>query len=223
VTLRFNRCALRTTDVEAARAFYRAIGVAPSDEIFVLPKRARDRGAKPHFLGFLDARPAGGVDAVRGRFLERGAEPLGEIVMGTAILRGPGGAVVGLTEQDHPPADGVVLHQLNARDAEAAAAAYAEVCGWSIGELEDFGPLGQHRRFSYEPSTPPIGLVSDVAGRPGVHTHWLFHCRVASVDATAARVRAHGGVVIGPFDLPDGGKVAACDDPQGAAFGLIEG
>jgi hypothetical protein len=36
------------------------------------------------------------------------------------------------------------------------------------------------------------------------------------------RVRTHGGIVIGPVELPNGSRIAACDDPQGAAFGVIE-
>jgi hypothetical protein len=35
-------------------------------------------------------------------------------------------------------------------------------------------------------------------------------------------VRRHGGIVIGPIELPNGVRVAACDDAQGAAFGLVE-
>jgi predicted enzyme related to lactoylglutathione lyase len=45
---------------------------------------------------------------------------------------------------------------------------------------------------------------------------------VPSLDVAVERVRTHGGVVIGPLELPDGVRVAACDDAQGAAFGLIE-
>lgn len=33
-------------------------------------------------------------------------------------------------------------------------------------------------------------------------------------------VRDAGGVVLGPFPLPCGERVAVCDDPQGAAFAL---
>lgn len=58
-------------------------------------------------------------------------------------------------------------------------------------------------------------------GRPEVHTHWLFFS-VPSLDVAVGRVREHGGLVIGPMELPGGARVAACDDPQGAAFGLIE-
>ncbi|WP_437837001.1 hypothetical protein [Sorangium sp. So ce1153] len=35
-------------------------------------------------------------------------------------------------------------------------------------------------------------------------------------------MRRHGGIVIGPIELPIGVRVVACDDAQRAAFGLVE-
>jgi len=65
-----------------------------------------------------------------------------------------------------------------------------------------------------------------------------LHLRTTDVDAArafydavlgagarrrrAARdaVRAAGGLVLDPVTLPNGDRVAVCDDPQGAAFAL---
>ena len=57
-------------------------------------------------------------------------------------------------------------------------------------------------------------------GRPGVHPHWLFHFPVSELEAAVHQVRAAGRVVLGPFTLPGGERVAVCEDGQGAAFGL---
>lgn len=35
-------------------------------------------------------------------------------------------------------------------------------------------------------------------------------------------VRLGGGTVDGPTALPDGSRVAVCEDPQGAAFGVMQ-
>lgn len=51
---------------------------------------------------------------------------------------------------------------------------------------------------------------------------WLFLFRIDALDAAIAKVGAAGGKVIGPFLLPGGDRIAVCDDPQGAAFGLYE-
>jgi len=43
---------------------------------------------------------------------------------------------------------------------------------------------------------------------------------VAALDAAMAAVQAAGGSVLAPISLPDGARIAVCDDPQGAAFVL---
>jgi len=73
-----------------------------------------------------------------------------------------------------------------------------------------------------EGTATSAGSISGVEGRPEVHPHWLFFFGVPSLDTTLERTRRHGGTVIGPITLPNGVRIAACDDPQGAAFGVIE-
>jgi len=53
-----------------------------------------------------------------------------------------------------------------------------------------------------------------------VHPQWLHFFAVPSLEKAIELTLAHGGKVIGPTNLPNGALVAACDDPQGAAFGL---
>ena len=62
--------------------------------------------------------------------------------------------------------------------------------------------------------------MADLIARPGVHPHWLFHFSVAALEPAVAAVRAAGGVALDPVTLPNGARVAVCDDPQGAAFAL---
>src|SRR6202012_168340 len=50
---------------------------------------------------------------------------------------------------------------------------------------------------------------------------WLLYFNVGDIDAAAERVRAGGGQVFeGPIELSEGGWIARCRDPQGAAFSL---
>lgn len=65
-----------------------------------------------------------------------------------------------------------------------------------------------------------MGAILDIQGRPGRHPHWLFHMRVNDLERKIQIVRDAGGLVLGPFALPGGDRVAVCDDPQGAAFAL---
>jgi predicted enzyme related to lactoylglutathione lyase len=223
---RFCRFELRTTDVPAARLFYRALLGDDGADIVPLPAEALARGARPHWLGHLGVAD---VEGVAGAFVAQGATRLGPTrptaAGGTvAILRDPGGAVVALaTPPSAPVRADVVWHSLNTTDLARVTATYCALLGWKLTEVVDLGPLGRHHQFAWGPGGASVGAIADIAGRPGRHPHWLFHFRVAALDPALAAVREAGGLVLDPVTLPDGARVAVCDDPQGAAFALHGG
>jgi predicted enzyme related to lactoylglutathione lyase len=223
---RFCRVQLRTTDVAAARAFYaRVLGDGVAPDVAVLPDDAVARGARPHWLGHIGVDD---VEAVARAFVERGATRLGPTrpLDGggqIAILRDPGAAVVALaTPPPALPRNHVVWCLLNTADFARASAAYCQLLGWQLTDRLDLGALGVYHHFAWSAGEANAGAMSDIAGRPGVHPHWLFHFRVPVLDAALDVVRAQGGLVIGPFRAPSGERIAVCDDPQGGAFALRE-
>ncbi|HVT06388.1 MAG TPA: VOC family protein [Polyangia bacterium] len=222
---RFCRVQLRTTDVPAARLFYRALLEDEGADIVPLPVDAIARGARPHWLGHLGVEDA---EATAQAFTARGATRLGPSRVaadgGTiAILRDPGGAVVALSTGSATQARAdVVWQSLNTADLPGVTAAYCAVFGWQLTETLDLGALGRQQQFAWSAGGPSVGAMADIAGRAGVHPHWLFHFRVAALEPALAAVRAAGGVALDPITLPGGARVAVCDDPQGAAFALQE-
>jgi predicted enzyme related to lactoylglutathione lyase len=229
----FRRYVLRTLDLEAARAFYRDVvgldfSASPEKsgiESWTLHEQARARGASPHWLGQLAAAD---VEATVGRLLEVGAERLGPTFKGHdgaafATLRDPFGAVVGVRETTPPPERSpVAWHHLHTRDLERAWTVYSELFGWQHVETVDSADLeGGFRTFAWDPSGRKVGSVANTARWPGVHTHWLFYFPVVDLEASLALVRANGGKTLAPVVLPNGDRLAPCDDPQGAAFGLF--
>lgn len=231
----FCRYVLRTLDVDAARRFYAeaiALVVPPGEsagpstlEAWPLHEQARARGAPPHWLGQIGVED---VDRAADRLVALGSERLGPTMRGIdgvpfTNLRDPLGAVVGLRaggeiREDRP----VAWHQLHTRDVERAWATYAELFGWARTETAELPePIGVQWRFAWSAGGPPVGSMGNTARSAGVHPHWLFCFPVGDVDAAAARVRALGGTAQDPFVLPDGSAFAACEDPQGAAFGLV--
>ncbi len=222
---RFSRYLLRTTDVEAAATFYDAVLDGRGDGILPLHESAIARGARPHWLGHVQVGDLGGVEAMAARFVERGAMRLGPPpgVGDFVILRDPGGAIVAVTENSAESSARVLWHQLSTRDPHSAAANYSALFGWSCAEEElDLGRLGRHQRFAFGAGESFTGQISGIEGRPEVHAHWLFFFAVPSLDVAVDRVRRLGGTVIEPIELPNGARVAVCDDAQGAAFGVIE-
>jgi predicted enzyme related to lactoylglutathione lyase len=232
--MRFFQIQLRTSDVAAARAFYAAVFGARVFDILQLQAQAVARGARPHWLGYLGVDD---VDRATAAFTQRGATALGPKWVSpeglqAAVMRDPGGASVALAKPatDAPlqsaasagSADNGIWYLLNTANVQAAKANYGELFGWSFEQPMDLGSVGVFHPFAWQRGGPLVGAMGDIAARPGVHAHWLFHLRVPALDDALAAVRDHGGLVVGPFTLPSGDRVAACDDPQGAAFALLE-
>jgi predicted enzyme related to lactoylglutathione lyase len=221
---RFTRFELRTTDVAGARAFYAAVLGAEAARLGVvaLPAEAAARGAPPHWLGHIGVDD---VERVAAAFVARGAARLGPTRPSSAggqvaVVRDPGGAVLALEAPPAETSDAVVWQVLSTADVARTAESYAALFGWTLGDRLDLGPLGDYHLFGWEAGGPSVGAMADVAGRPGVHPHWLVHFGVAALAPALAAVRAAGGEVITEAALPGGARVGVCHDPQGAIFAL---
>src|SRR5438552_665659 len=98
--IRFFQIVLRTLDVEAARAFYATVLGETPRQIVQLHEQAVARGARPHWLGFLDV---GDVDDKAATFAARGATARGPKWknpegLEAAVMFNPGGAIVALAK-----------------------------------------------------------------------------------------------------------------------------
>jgi uncharacterized protein len=228
---------LRTTDPDAARRFYgAAVGLdfaAPSPEgepemlaVWPLHEQARARGAPAHWLGNIGVSD---IEAMARQWVDLGSEPLGPVQRPPrgapfAVFRDPLGAVIALREGTRRPSRSpVAWHQLHARDVARAWTFYSDLFGWSHTETADMPDLeGGHRIFAWEDGGRPVGSMANTARWPGVHVHWLFYFSVADLDDAVAKVRANGGNAQEAVVLPNGSRIAPCEDPQGAAFGLLQ-
>ena len=224
---KFCRFELRTTDAAGARAFYARLFGHDRSVVRPLDEQALARGARPHWLGNLGVA---NVERATAAFMERGATQLGParptVDGGTAVvLRDPGGAVVALSTPPLASRDAevnVTWHVLNTNDAARATENYCQLFGWEATENVDSGAFGVLRYFAWSAGGPRVGVIADIAARPGVHAHWLFAFDVPALEPAVAITRAAGGVVLDPVVLPGGDRLFVCDDPQGAAFALRE-
>jgi predicted enzyme related to lactoylglutathione lyase len=234
IVKRFFQIVLRTSDVEAARAFYVAVLGGGAFDIVQLHEQAVARGARPHWLGFVHV---GDVEHALAAFVQRGATQLSPIWVNpegleAATARDPGGAVIALAKQPDrargktASAGGsgaqVIWYELNTVDVERAKANYRELFGWEFKEPLDLEGVGVVHPFAWEEGGAAVGSMCDVAGRRGVHPHWLFHLRVDALEPATNAVREKGGVVAASVTLPGRDRIAICDDPQGAAFAIRE-
>jgi len=187
------RYVLRTTNADAARAFYAAVLGHDRATIVPLHEQALARGARPHWLGQIEVDD---VDAAAAAFVELGAERLGPTVAfpdgrSFTVLRDPGGAVVSVTSEG--PADATPLpvawHQLNTTQLDRTVHAYTTLFGWHLTARTTHPEHGVFDHFAWGQHGADTGAFTDIAGLPGRHPHWLFHLRVPNLSRDRARAR----------------------------------
>jgi predicted enzyme related to lactoylglutathione lyase len=192
--VRFFRYELRTPDVEAARDFYSDVfGVKLWDSGVSVVPLPETAAARGAPAHWLGHIGVADVEAAAGRVVAAGGQRLGP-----PAVRDPFGAVLALgseTEVREVPA--VVLRVHHSPDRERASGFYSGLFGSTDGQT----------------------FVT--ADSPRIHSQWLFFFEASDFEGSMAKIRARGGLVLEPRHTPGGDLAVACDDPQGAAFGLI--
>jgi hypothetical protein len=237
---------LLTTDMAAAGAFYSGVlgwgsqdastpdvaytlftvGTAPVSGLMELPPEGRKKGAMPRWVGYVAVDD---VDAIVRRFKDLGGAvyvPPTETNIGRiSVVADPQTATLalvnglksgpqqpaGLSEPGH-----VGWHELLADDWKKAFAFYRELFGWQ--EADEIGSTEKYRLFAAGGLTMG-GMFTKRPTEPV--PFWLYYFNIDDLDTAMERVKTSGGQIFeGPLELPDGGWIARCGDPQGAAFAL---
>ncbi len=190
----------------------------------------RRRGLAPHWLMYvavpdIDAtiRQAEGLGG-RVRTPAKSVPGVGRY----AILADPQGIVFCLytPETPRPGSDEADIgdfswHELAAPDPISAWSFYQALFGWEKAEAMDMGPDGLYQMFRRGGGKIDLGaFYRRPADKPGTAA-WLMYAYVRDADRAAELVTQLGGRVLsGPMDVPGGGRIATCVDPQGAAFAV---
>lgn len=102
-------------------------------------------------------------------------------------------------------------------DTDQSAEFYAGLFGWQakVGEHDDTGGYSMFTLHGHR--VAGLGPLPE----PTMPATWTVYIDVADVEATTARVIAHGGEVMRePFEVLDVGKMAVARDPTGAVVAL---
>jgi predicted enzyme related to lactoylglutathione lyase len=237
---------LMTTDAAAAAAFYANVlawsardastpdlaytlftaGTVPVSGLMDLPEQARKMGATPRWMGYVAVDD---VDATADRLERLGGAvyvpPTDSNIGRISVVADPQTANLALVnglksgqppaEQDEPGRVG--WHELLAADWRKAFAFYGELFGWQKADAET-GSTETYQSFSAGGQMIG-GMLTQLAAVPV--PFWLYYFNVGDIDAAAERVKTGGGQIFeGPLELPGGGWIARCVDPQGAFFAL---
>ena len=111
--------------------------------------------------------------------------------------------------------------ELSTTDEAGALAFYGALFGWE-DEPNEMGPNWYYHMQKVQ------GLYACSIYQQGeeersqnVPAHWNIYFTTENVDATIAAINENGGtVVFGPMDVFEAGRMAMCQDPQGAFFAI---
>jgi hypothetical protein len=116
----------------------------------------------------------------------------------------------------------VMWPELTTPDAASAAAFYTKLLGWKT-KPETGVESAPYLEWVNEGAS--IGGLMPMRGDEwkGVPPHWMVYITVRDCDERAAKGTAVGGkICVPPTDIPNVGRFAVMNDPQGAAFSLIQ-
>lgn len=239
---------LMTTDVEGAKAFYKALigwdttefGGGPTPYTIIeasgrgvggimpLPPEAAAGGMKPGWIGYIHVRD---IDAkvaaiqAEGGMLMKGPEPI-PTVGRFAVVADPQGTAFMLLQPDGPDmpelprgtTGKIDWNELHSSDWKAGYDFYAKLFGWSITRSMDMGPMGTYNLFTMGSGQEDGGMMNNMEGP---RPYWMFYITVPSADAAVATINEKGGkVLMGPHEVPGGAWIVCGEDPQGAIFSI---
>ena len=108
-----------------------------------------------------------------------------------------------------------VWYDLMSTDVAASVAFHKALFGWEVEEMDMSG-------FKYSKivaSGKGSGGVVPFDASHGFPSHWVGYIEVFDVDGAVGRVEALGGKgCVPPTDIPETGRFALVEDPQGAIF-----
>lgn len=111
--------------------------------------------------------------------------------------------------------------ELLTTDTAAAKAFYASLFGWQLEDM-DMGPEGLYTVVKTADGEAVGGLMAMPSDATGIPPHWGTYVTVADTDATVAQAEALGArVLVPPRDIPEVGRFAVIQDPQGAVLSVI--
>ncbi len=126
-------------------------------------------------------------------------------------------------EQPLPKPGDFSWNELVTTDPKGAEAFYTKLFGWQTRPFKVEGmPAGAppYTVFFTDPNSMGVAGMMAVPSPTG-HSHWQAYVIVKSVDATLALTPKLGGKVLMPAsDIPQVGRIAIIEDPQGAIIGL---
>jgi len=242
---------LGTTDSAAAKKFYGALfgwtfddmPAGPGMTYTMCKLNGQDaaalytmdksmQGVPPHWASYIAVDD---VDAIAKKVTSAGGkvvkEPFDVLDAGRmVVVEDPTGAIVSFWQGKKHIGAGIVnepgsltWNELFTNNVDRAGKFYVQTVGWKT-ESVDMGPMGTYTLFKRAGEDGNAGGMMNIPpNMQGVPPHWLAYFAVADCDASAKKAGELGGkVAVPPTDIPNIGRFAIVQDPQGATFALFK-
>jgi uncharacterized protein len=242
---------LGTTDGEAAKEFYSGLfGWAFADMsmgpgmvytilkldgkdvggLYHMPSEMTSQGVPPHWMSYVSVESA---DEAAAKAKSLGATLMKEpFDVGDAgrmsVIQDPTGAVFSLWQAGKNPGSGVYnvpnslsWNELATPDTGKAGDFYTGLFGWGK-DIKEMGPEMTYTIF-INGERPAGGMYKPTPEMGEIPPNWLAYFAVDDADAKAAKAKELGAsILVPPSDIPEYGRFAVIQDPQGATFGIIK-
>jgi predicted enzyme related to lactoylglutathione lyase len=201
----------------------------PVGGIMPPPAEAKAAGAAPQWLSYISTPDVKATVDAAVRLGAKVYKPVTSIadVGQFAVLADPQGAVFATITpmssespkqlSDAPQLGEFSWHELATTDQVAAFGFYQELFGWEKTEAMDMGPVGVYQIFGF--GGKGMGGIYNKPTEMAAPPNWLPYAVVPDSKKVAEAVPAAGGKVLnGPMEVPGGGLIVMCLDPQGVPF-----
>jgi len=239
---------LNSNDPAAAKKFYSAIfGWELSDMpmgddtytmaqvggknvagVMKLAEQAKAMGAPPHWLSYVAVDD---VDQAVQKASKLGAKVLVPGMQAgpgrMAVLQDPSGGVFAIWHSDQSMGVWVrnekstlCWNELMTNNVDVAGKFYSEMFGW---KPEAVPMPGMTYTLFKEGDAQIAGMMAFPPEAKDAMTSWAVYFAVESCDGTVAEVKKLGGkLAVGPMDIPNIGRFAVLEDPEGAMFAVLQ-
>jgi uncharacterized protein len=197
--------------------------------LYKLNKTQLEQNVPPHWLSYLCVRDV--TDATQ-KAKDLGStilmQPFDVAEMGKmSVIQDPEGAVVALwqTVKGSGPTlmnvtGSVCWNELYVRDMNRGRDFYTRLLGWTVQDIV----VNDHPYLIFKKGEKQVAsmmqITPEMAGAP---PHWMIYFAVADCEKTIQLATSRGAVVLfEPTQVPDVGKFAVLQDPQGAVFSVMQ-
>lgn len=197
--------------------------------LYKMPEEMASQGVPPHWLSYVFVTSADETSdkakSLGGTLMK---EPFDVMDVGRmSVIQDPTGAVFAIWQAGTHAGAGIkdvpnsfCWNELATKDSAKAGEFYTGLFGWGKN-VQQMGPMAYTSFMNGE--RPAGGMYEPTPEMGDVPPNWLAYFAVDDTDAKVTKAQELGAAILAPaMDIPDVGRIAVIQDPQGAAFGIIK-